>query len=97
MNATAPRREQTPASSPASTRKALISTSTIKVAVNGNPAFTWEGDEAEAKKVLEAFPNAARHPGQGCSDFNRRGADADQSAAANMFWLRSRKLSRRSN
>ena len=41
-----------------------MSTSTIKVAVNGTPAFTWEGSEAEVKQVLETFPNATRRLGQ---------------------------------
>jgi hypothetical protein len=37
--------------------------STIKVAVDGKPAFVWEGDEAATKHILEEFPVAARGVG----------------------------------
>jgi hypothetical protein len=36
---------------------------TIKVAVNGKPAFTWDGDEDSIKNILEKFPVAARGVG----------------------------------
>jgi hypothetical protein len=41
----------------------MMSTSTINVAVNGNPAFTREGDEATVKRILEAITNAAHSQG----------------------------------
>ena len=50
--------------------------STIKVAVNGNPAFVWDGGEIEARKVLEV-PDAAR----------RLGHTPQQLADSLMFYL----------
>jgi hypothetical protein len=38
--------------------------STIAIAVNGEPLFNWEGDEAAAQHILEAFPQGARASGQ---------------------------------
>jgi hypothetical protein len=36
---------------------------TIKVAVDGRPAFDWEGDEDSIEHILEAFPVGARGVG----------------------------------
>jgi hypothetical protein len=31
----------------------------MKIAVEGNPLFTWEGDEAAIENILQAVPDAA--------------------------------------
>jgi hypothetical protein len=36
---------------------------TIKIAVDGKPAFVWEGDEDSIKHILESFPVGARSVG----------------------------------
>ena len=36
---------------------------TIKVTVNGKPAFSWEGDESAIRNILEQFPVGARGVG----------------------------------
>jgi hypothetical protein len=34
---------------------------TITISVDGNEIFSWDGDDASIKNILEAFPRAARH------------------------------------
>jgi hypothetical protein len=36
---------------------------TIAIAVDGEQVFNWQGDEAEAKHILEQFPRGAHHVG----------------------------------
>jgi hypothetical protein len=36
---------------------------TIAIAVDGNHVFNWQGDEAEAKHIIEEFPRGAHHVG----------------------------------
>lgn len=36
---------------------------TIDIAVDGEHVFNWQGDEAEAKHILEQFPRGAHHVG----------------------------------
>jgi hypothetical protein len=36
---------------------------TIKVAINGEPAFTWKGDAVAIDKIMAEFPEAARDVG----------------------------------
>ena len=37
--------------------------STIKIAVDSKPFFTWDGDEDAVAHILEGFPQAAQHVG----------------------------------
>ena len=43
---------------------------TIRVAIDGEPLFTWSGDETAVAETLEAFPKIAHRVGKTAEEFS---------------------------